>query len=328
MILKIAGGVGEHGRNCFEVFTDDFSFLVDCGNLGKKVPDLTEKEIKRLKYVFLTHSHGDHTAALPWLINNGFTGTILASKPTLEQIHLSYEKQLAIEDSKLDFFTWQRAGHCQGAVSYIFHVNGKTIVFSGDYREDSAVYACDPLRNIEADVAVIDCAYGHRNINMTDSRQALLNAVKGNQKILFPVPKYGRGMDLIDLFSGYPLFADGLLIQEAKKSDFWYKKPLKIIPEPFPDHIQNGIYFISDPQMRKEKTIKLSKHMNRIILTGTPKKNLPAYDLIEHKQADLIYYPVHQNWEDHQRLIHFNAFRKVIPYHSPELRIESNIIEF
>ena len=34
MELKIAGGVGEHGRNCFYVDAGEDTFLVDCGKMG------------------------------------------------------------------------------------------------------------------------------------------------------------------------------------------------------------------------------------------------------------------------------------------------------
>lgn len=33
MKLQIAGGCGEHGRNCFYVIGEDTAFLVDCGQM-------------------------------------------------------------------------------------------------------------------------------------------------------------------------------------------------------------------------------------------------------------------------------------------------------
>lgn len=69
MRIKIAGGCGEHGRNCFFIESDSGTFLVDCGVMageeGGGFPHLTSTEIGNIKYVFLTHSHADHTGAIP-----------------------------------------------------------------------------------------------------------------------------------------------------------------------------------------------------------------------------------------------------------------------
>ena len=71
MELYIAGGVGEHGRNCFFLQNGGDAILVDCGLMAGSddpLPRLTESQIRKLKAVFLTHSHADHTGALPWLV--------------------------------------------------------------------------------------------------------------------------------------------------------------------------------------------------------------------------------------------------------------------
>ena len=57
MEFLIAGGVGEHGRNCFFVKTERISFLVDCGKMAgaaQPYPNLSPEQIQSLQYVFLT----------------------------------------------------------------------------------------------------------------------------------------------------------------------------------------------------------------------------------------------------------------------------------
>lgn len=58
MKLYIAGGVGEHGRNCFLVNGESISFLVDCGKMADTpldpYPRLTKEQITSLDAVFLT----------------------------------------------------------------------------------------------------------------------------------------------------------------------------------------------------------------------------------------------------------------------------------
>ena len=67
MRIKIAGGCGEHGRNCFYIEGKIYTFLVDCGLMPGEAdggyPRLTENEIMKIDYIFLTHSHIDHSGA-------------------------------------------------------------------------------------------------------------------------------------------------------------------------------------------------------------------------------------------------------------------------
>lgn len=90
MKLLIAGGGGELGHNCFLVQGETVCFLVDCGKMADTpkdpYPRLTPEQIGRLDAVFLTHSHADHTGALPWLYENGFCGEVFAAAETLRQL--------------------------------------------------------------------------------------------------------------------------------------------------------------------------------------------------------------------------------------------------
>lgn len=38
------------------------------------LPRLNAEQIQKLRAVFLTHSHADHTGALPWLAQQGYRG--------------------------------------------------------------------------------------------------------------------------------------------------------------------------------------------------------------------------------------------------------------
>lgn len=92
MKLYIAGGVGEHGRNCFLVNGESISFLVDCGKMADTpldpYPRLTKEQITNLDACIPHASHtADHTGAIPWLYENGFNGTVHAcSDETLRQL--------------------------------------------------------------------------------------------------------------------------------------------------------------------------------------------------------------------------------------------------
>ena len=216
MKLVIAGGVGEHGRNCFYVQGDARRFLVDCGKMADTpddpYPHLSRAQIQDADTVFLTHSHTDHSGALPWLYANGFCGRVIAAAETLRQLPFVVQNGCALETLCPDgagqvqslSVQWGRSGHCAGSVWYHFAEGGKSIFFSGDYTEDTQVYACDSIRGQHADLAVLDCAYGR---DETPYAEACARLVLGTERLLpvhgrllFPVPKYGRGPEILKLF--------------------------------------------------------------------------------------------------------------------------------
>ena len=101
MELWIAGGCGEHGRNCFLVRGETLSFLVDCGLMAEEgpqgVPRLSAQQRSDVRCVFLTHSHADHSGAIPWLQRQGYSGPVIASRETLAQLPFPVEAGLALE---------------------------------------------------------------------------------------------------------------------------------------------------------------------------------------------------------------------------------------
>lgn len=174
-------------------------------------PRLTTKVIRRVKNVFLTHSHADHTGALPRLYENGFSGWTVASACTLEQLPFPVRNAVPLEslclrnhgeigEIKLEY---GRAGHCAGSVWYHFHVADRSALFSGDYTENSPVYCCDNIRGRSAEFAVLDCAYGGDERNFSQCCDEIISTVRQLKKqrdtLFFPVPKYGRVIELLKL---------------------------------------------------------------------------------------------------------------------------------
>ncbi len=274
MELFIAGGVGEHGRNSFYVQGKTICFLVDCGKMADTpedpYPRLTSWQIRRLDAVFLTHSHADHTGALPWLYENGFSGSVIAAEETLRQLPFAVPESLSLEnicpagDGRFHSLSvqWGRSGHCAGSVWYRFAESETSIFFSGDYTEDTRVYACDPIRDQSAGLAVLDCAYGLDETPYEAAcdrlvREETERLLDEHELLLFPVPKYGRGLELLKLFSdclqGVSYYADALFLQNLARQragGFWYR-PVKINSSVSPYSAQTrGIVFVSDPQLR------------------------------------------------------------------------------
>lgn len=351
MELTIAGGCGEHGRNCFHVKGGDANFLVDCGIMagepGGGYPHLSADEARQLKWVFLTHSHADHTGALPWLRQLGFTGPVIASRHTLNQLPFPLENEITLESlcphGEGAFhgmsIQWGRSGHCVGSVWYRFSLDGKHILFSGDYTENTQVYAVDPIHGQSADIAVLDCAYGNDQRVYEEICERLTSRVREllelHKVLVFPVPKYGRGLELLRLFQETcvegPFFGDEHFLHELSQ---WnqYRDWLKDDPNrlqtlaPYSGKENRGILFLSDPQLRnptsREAVRCILASGGKAIMTGTVEKGSHSEKLLEAGRMEILRYPVHLNRQQMDALAGANAFSRIIPYHSPEITVD------
>ena len=353
MKLIIAGGVGEHGRNCFYVQGETIRFLVDCGKMADTpedpYPHLTREQIGGLDAVFLTHSHADHTGALPRLYENGFRGAVTAAAETLHQLPFAVENRRVLQEicpngaGQLQNLSiqWGRSGHCTGGVWYRFAENGKSIFFSGDYTEDTQVYACDPILNQRADLAVLDCAYGLDETPYDTACDRLVQKTEEllstHKLLLFPVPKYGRGLEILKLFSdrlsGAFYYADALFLQNLAEQDaggFWYR-PVKINAPVRPyDGQTKGIVFVSDPQLRSGAAQKAAEQVLSLggaaVMTGTLEKGSCSENLFRQGRMALLRYPVHLNHAQFEQLKGKNDFQQAVPYHSREFSAKREIL--
>lgn len=345
MQVTFAGGVGEHGRNCFLVESGGCSFLVDCGILAgaqHPYPALVQSQVKGLRYLFLTHSHADHTGALSWLAGLGFAGMVVASSATLQQLG-----SLPFPAQPLESFVppagmtlaWGRAGHCAGSVWYAFTLAGppeRRLFFSGDYTEQSLLYAVDPVRACRADLAVLDSAYGPETRTADEMRQDFLAAVRpfvqAGQPVLFPVPQYGRGQELLLVLHGqWPelaLYGDAHFCRQiaALRGDGVWTRPqartalqdVKVLPlnsAPPPQ----GFCFLSGPQLRGAEALALANAFaaaGGVILTGAVEPGSGAARLAAQGLARFARIPVHCTDVERIALSDANAFRQVIPYHT------------
>lgn len=87
--VHFLGAAGTVTGSKFLIDTGDYKILVDCGlfqglkELRLKNWEYLPVEVSEIDVVLLTHGHMDHTGYLPRLINMGFNGPILGTKPTL-----------------------------------------------------------------------------------------------------------------------------------------------------------------------------------------------------------------------------------------------------
>ncbi len=292
MKIIFAGGVGEHGRNCFLLQHEHINILLDCG-LKKgpivEYPVLASDQIKALDFIFITHSHADHSGAIAWIQNRGCKAKLVMTSMTKQQIEYTGDgiyldtNKGNMELSPYLSFSWGRSGHCDGSVWYRLTIGNSNILYSGDYQEHSLAYTCDTIRNQFADVAILDCAYGNRPLRIEESIQRLKKVVATNQfegqRTLFPVPKFGRGKDLELLFN----------------KNSW-------------------VSYIKNPQLKGGLPPAFADC--RVVFTGSVERGSFAEQAVLDGTAQLIYYPVHMTLDDVQLLRSLNNFKHTVVFHS------------
>lgn len=356
MRLHIAGGRGEHGRNCFHVIGESVDFLVDCGIMAAEhdvFPWLIPQEIPKIQTVFLTHSHADHAGALSWLYEHGFCGDVIASEHTLAQLQFKPNKAISLESicpcGKDGLYhsikiKWGKSGHCLGSVWYRFETEGRSILFSGDYVETSPVYRVDPIRNQQADLAVLDCAYGRNTLTYEQACGELIYNVgqilEAHKAVVLPVPKHGRGLDLLYVLQSSGIIADFYgdvrFISQLKNMQYlpeWYYTDGKMLSQMVRPYVNGvrGIVFASDPQLRSLETFKIAleviKDGGMGLMTGTVDKGTNSESLINIGKMLLCRYPVHLNFAQYEDLARKNEFAVTVPYHSAEMKCDKAVFE-
>ncbi len=344
MKAYIAGGCCEHGRNSFLLEGNEYSLLVDCGTLqGSEEPNpyLSKEQIIKLRYVFLTHSHKDHVGSLEWLYEQGFEGIVYLSKETYEQmpqkpkdyvlLDISTQKAVTIEkDLQVNY---GRSGHCVGSLWFIITFQGKQILFTGDYCEDSLAYFCDELRDVCVDLAFVDCAYGTKIGTASENKEKLIQYInkifQEGKPLLLPVPQNGRALDLLQIvFSsnyGTNVVVDSVLKECLESTQQWKEwltsdgvfENVSTMTEQSFDCAT--VILIADAQLKSEDNQLLAQKMinkeGKILFTGHTDLNSYASQLIKQGQAELLIYSVHQNLEEARRLNEKNQWLKVILTH-------------
>lgn len=341
MEIHIAGGCQEHGRNSFLLQGKDGGVLLDCGRMETsqdtpfKFPVLSAEQIRGLKLVIISHSHADHTGALSWLEEKGYRGPVLMSRLTAEYLTVLPRNLLFLEDISVPgaWFTpcrgiglsWAHSGHCDGAVWLKVEMDGRRILYSGDYIEHSRLFPHDDIRGEEADMAILDCGYGSTDYLCAAQDRILLEttgqALQEGKRVVFPVPANGRGGEVLRLmamaFPDEAFFHDGALAPAVTRHR-----------SAFPDAFSRGralrdpatarILFFCDPHMRREETFSAASDA-LTILTGSPVPGSPADRLLSGERDGRIMkivHPVHQSLTQVFSLVLSNRFRRVIPFHA------------
>lgn len=344
MHLHIAGGVGEHGRNCFLLEGSEYNLMVDCGVMAgdeNPYPRLTREQIQKTRYVLITHSHQDHTGALPWLIENGFDGTFVMAAETARQLPFSlpnlYALPVSQEAATVQFKDFKvrygMSGHCAGALSYGIQWEKRKCFFSGDHHFYSYLYEYSMNKCVEADVAVVDSCYPSVEYSYLLFAKYLGKMLKDSTHLLLPVPKYGRGLEiLLLLIERYPhvsVQTDSHLTSELarlKALKPWLRKDAyqKLKQwEGGEKRANRHVQLLCDPQLGtvigRSVAQKYLEKGQPILFSGHLDHGSYAKELLDRRQAQSCIFPVHNSDGEFDLLKRVNHYAITIPAHTPRL---------
>ena len=95
-ILGCSGGIGQQLRTSSYLIDDDI--LLDAGT---GVGDLSMDEMRKIKHIFITHSHMDHIVSIPLMVD-----TLFSSLKQPLEIHARAETIAALKQHIFNWTIW------------------------------------------------------------------------------------------------------------------------------------------------------------------------------------------------------------------------------
>jgi len=352
--VEILGGVGEYGRNCFFIENNGHAILLDCGvmnNRQKTLPNLTQAHVAKLDAVFISHSHTDHTGALPLLEEWGYTGPIIMSNMTAQQLKQFCQNTRTFQSESIGewidirnhiAFQWGYNGHLIGSVWYKIRFFKEVIFYSGDYVVDSYLLkATLPIedRNVY-NVAIIDSGHVEKRIDNLEVLEEMTEYINVNsgRPIIFPSSFSGKTADiaaylfqhttrairvdpeLLSLFENYFEAPENLL---ATKKTILQQFKLECLAKKAES--ENVIYFV--PERDEAKLVKLlhKKPTSIVIFTGYWNRGKYKMKLFKNQYKD-FFYKTHPDFHDIIALSKKIHAHKTIYFHSSLTNSETTFL--
>lgn len=107
MDIRFLGAVKGVTGSCHYIEFNGKKALLDCGMYQGKDEDLNLEEFEvnpaEIDYLFLSHSHIDHSGRIPLLVKKGFKGTIYCSKPTYDLCEIMLIDSAHIQETEAEW---------------------------------------------------------------------------------------------------------------------------------------------------------------------------------------------------------------------------------
>ncbi len=263
MQIGFLGGAREVGRIGITVKSAKTQVIIDYGVMLENTPGfpmhVPPKEVDGL---ILTHSHLDHSGALPiFYINDNiplFTNKLnleLSQLLIQDFIHLSsyylpFEylelKTMMKNNHHLEFgqtttlgdmkITLVNAGHTPGSAQVLIEADGKRFLYTGDFNtEESKMLSGASMDYGDLDAVVIESTYAdsdHTERTILEKKfvEACTDVVETGGTVLVPSFGVGRAQEMVCILAAnhfeYPIVLDGMA-REASRVIMNYKEFLK-----------------------------------------------------------------------------------------------------
>jgi hypothetical protein len=352
--VEILGGVGEYGRNCFFIENNGHAILLDCGvmnNRQKTPPNLTQAHVAKVDAVFISHSHTDHVGALPLLETWGYTGPIIMSEMTAQQLKQPCQHTRTFQPESIGkwlvvsnclAFQWGYSGHLIGSVWYKIRFFEEVIFYSGDYVVDSFLLKAElPIEDETVyDVAIIDSGHVEKSINNLEVLQQMTEYVHANPgcPIIFPSSFSGKTVDiatylfqhttrsicihdnLLSLFENYYEQPENLLPTKTILPSFKRQCLIKTTDSESP------IYFVPERDETKLEELLHKKSNAIVIFTGYWNKGKYSMQFRRNQHKE-FFYKTHPDYHDIITLSKKIHAQKTIYFHSSLTTKETTFLQ-
>lgn len=331
------GGGDEIGASCYYIYCDGYSFLFDAGmryENKRRYPSFSElskleeiDNINDIECVFLSHAHYDHNGGLPLLVSKliskkdivctEYTKRFTEVQLNILKKHRGIPKYSIYEDICVDralemlgsypvetkinkkgySFTLYKSGHIPGAVMTLLEVNGKKILYTGDFSDRNyplvEKYSLPEIKDL--DLLIVNSTNAFKKSDKwettwgssEDRVRDLIKRIFLYNQLNIEVNQVNNGAELAILINN-----------EIEKSDFKRMKIKILVDEP----IAQILKIMEDEEERNFENIEYfdendSLKDNAIYITLKSNKKLEKINKIQ------LNYSLHETYEGIKELI-------------------------